>query len=63
MMHPDGTPYWEYTPQKKDARASLIWVESTGILYSKGGTYIMTGTLDECANRMLTEVINIEEDY
>jgi hypothetical protein len=46
-----------------DARASLIWVECTEILYSKGGTYLATGSLDECAERFMGEVINVEEDY
>jgi hypothetical protein len=63
MIHSDGTPYWEPTPARADARATLTWIECTGFLYSKGGTYLTSGTLDECAEEFLGEIINIEEDY
>lgn len=41
----------------------LEYVASTGILYSRGGVYIMAGTIDECANEFIDVVIKYTEDY
>lgn len=41
----------------------IIYVASTGIAYSRGGTYLMTGTIDEVAEAFIGVVIRWMEDY
>lgn len=43
--------------------SELVYIMSTGILYSRGGQYLMTASLDECANEYLDIVICVQEHY